>query len=221
MSSILDRPPELTLQDLADRFGPMPLRRVRMNPRPGTATEEDLIRIDEHEDRICELIDGILVEKDVSSLASLIAIRIAKLLANFVDDRGLGFVLGEQALLRLVIGRVRAPDVTFIRGDQVPGGEFPNEPISDLTPTLAVEVMSPGNTTREMDEKLDEYFASGSKLVWYVYPDRKEIEVYTKRDERRTLGASDVLDGGTVLPGFSVRVADVFAVTKLQGRSEP
>lgn len=219
MSRVLD-PAELTLQDLADRFGPMPFRRVRMDPPPGTATEEDVIRIDEHEDRICELIDGILVEKDVSSLASLIAARIVKLLAIFVDDRGLGFVLGEQALLRLAIGRVRAPDASFIRADQVPSGEFPNEPISDLVPTLAVEVMSPGNTKREMDEKLDEYFASGSELVWYVYPVRKEIEVYTKRDECRILGAGDVLGGGSVLPGFSVRVADVFAVTKLKGRPD-
>src|SRR6476469_8252525 len=136
MSHVLDSPPELTLQDLADRFGPMPLRRIRMTPPPGRATEEDVLRIQDHEDRTCELIDGILVEKDVSAVASLIAIRIAKLLAIFVDERALGFVLGEQALLRLTIGRVRAPDVSFIRAGQVPGGEFPNEPIADLNPTI-------------------------------------------------------------------------------------
>jgi Uma2 family endonuclease len=123
-------------------------------------------------------------------------------------------------LLRLSIGRVRAPDASFIRADQIPGGEFPSEPITDLTPTLAVEVISPGNTKREMEEKLDEYFASGSELVWYVYPERKEVVVYTSRSEQRTSGMSDSLDGGVVLPGFVVSVADVFAVTKLQGRPE-
>jgi Uma2 family endonuclease len=191
-----------------------------MNPRPGTATEEDVIHIDEHEDCICELIDGILVEKDVSALASLIAIRIAKLLATFVDDRRLGFVVGEQALLRLMVGRVRAPDVAFIRGDQVPGGEFPADSIVDLTPTLAVEVMSPGNTKREMDEKLDEYFASGVELVWYVYPEEKRVEVYTSRKDMRILSVADALDGGTVLPGFSVKVEEPFSVTKLQSRPD-
>jgi Uma2 family endonuclease len=206
----------LTAADLVDRFGPIPLRRVRNDPPPGTATEEDVVHIQERENRACELIDGILVEKDVSAIASLIAIRIAKLLAVFVDERGLGFVLGEQALLRLVFGRVRIPDVCFIRRDQVPDGAFPTEPIADLFPTLAVEIISPGNTKREMDEKLDDYFTAGTELAWYVYPDRKEVEVYTGRHTKRTLNASDPIDGGSVLPGFSAAVAEFFSVTKLE-----
>lgn len=218
MSGVLE---QTTAVDLAERFGAIPLWRVRTNPAPGTATEEDVIRISEHEDRVCELIDGILVEKDKSAIASLNAIRIAKLLANFVDDRGLGFVLGEQALLRLTVGRVRAPDVSFIKADQVPCGEFPDEPIAGLTPTLAVEVMSPGNTKREMERKLDEYFASGAEAMWYVYPDRREVDVYSRRHDIRTLKAVDSLDGGSVLPGFSVSVSELFSVTTLKGRSEP
>lgn len=207
----------LTAVDLAERFGPIPLWRIRTNPEPGNATEDNVIAIHERENRACELIDGILVEKDVSAIASLIAIRIAKLLSIFVDKRGLGFVLGEQGLLRLSYGQVRIPDVSFIRADQVPGGEFPTEPIADLIPTLAVEVLSPGNTEREMNEKLDEYFASGSELVWYVYPERKEVEVYTKRNDVQVPTAADTLDGGRTLPGFAVGVAELFAVTTLPG----
>ncbi len=221
MPDLLDTPPatvragEVTLQTLLDLFGPIPARRIVADPRPGTATEDDLIRLHDREDRGCELIDGTLVEKDVSGIASLIAIRIAKLLANFVDDRRLGFVLGEQAMLRLVVGRVRMPDVSFVDRGQVPGGEFPDEPIVDLFPTLAVEVISPGNTRREMDGKLADYFASGSRLVWYVFPNRREVEVYTGRDDRRTLTVADMLDGGDVLAGLAIPVADVFAVAKL------
>ena len=210
----------LTAADLVERFGPIPLRRIRSEPPPGTATEEDLLQIHDKEKRCCELVDGILVEKDVSAIASLIAIRIAKLLATFVDERGLGFVLGEQALLRLMIGRVRIPDVCFIRRDQVLNGEFPTEQIADLFPTLAVEVISPGNTKREMEEKLDDYFTAGTELVWYVYPERKEVEAYTSRAARRVLTASETIDGGSVLPGFSVPVAEFFSVMKLEPSSE-
>jgi len=206
----------LTAADLVERFGPIPLRRVRSDPPPGTATEEDLLHVYNTEKRCCELIDGILVEKDVSAIASLIAARIIRILSTFVDSRGLGFVLGEQGMLRLSIGRVRIPDVCFIRRDQVSNGEFPTEPIADLFPTLAVEVISPGNTKREMEEKLDDYFSSGTELVWYVYPDRKEVEVYTGCETKRVLTILETIDGGTVLPGFSTKVAEFFSVMKLE-----
>lgn len=211
----------LTAADLVERFGPIPLRRIRSEPPPGTATEDDLLQIREREDRACELVDGILVEKDVSAVASLIAARIITLLGTFVGERRLGFVLGEQGMLRLAIGRVCIPDVSFIRRDQVPGGEFPTEPIADLFPTLAVEVISPGNTRREMEEKLDDYFAAGTELVWYVYPDRREVEVYTDPQAKQTLTIADTIDGGTVLPGFAVAVAELFSVMKLEPAPEP
>lgn len=210
----------LTAADLVERFGPIPLRRIRSEPPPGTATEEDVLQIREREDRACELVDGILVEKDVGAVASLIAARIIILLGTFVGERQLGFVLGEQGMLRLAIGRVRIPDVCFIRRDQVPNGEFPLEPIADLFPTLAVEVISLGNTKREMEEKLDDYFTAGTELVWYVYPERKEVEVYTARETKRVLTASETIDGGSVLPGFSVPVAEFFSVMKLEPSSE-
>ncbi len=101
----------------------------------------------------------------------------------------------------------------------MPNGEFPAEPIADLFPTLAVEVISPGNTKREMDEKLEDYFTSGTELVWYVYPERKEVEVFTDRDAKRILTASDTIDGGTALPGFAVLVAELFSVMKLEPSS--
>jgi Uma2 family endonuclease len=76
---------------------------------------------------------------------------------------------------------------------------------------LAVEVISPSNTVREMRRKLDDYFSAGVRMVWYVYLEPREIVVYTSPQSSVTLRDDDVLDGGTVLPGFSVTVSDVYA----------
>lgn len=206
----------LTFEDLAARYGKMPAWRIRTAPPPGTATEEDVLRIFRAEGRLCELVDGVLLEKDVAADSSLIAGFILTVLNNFVLPRGLGFLLGEQGVLRLSIGRLRAPDVSFIRGDQTPGGAFPREPIPELDPTIAVEVLSPGNTRPEIEEKLDDYFASGTELVWIVDPVTETIRVLTGRRTETMLRAHDTLDGGTALPGFSIPVADVFAVLKLR-----
>ena len=115
----------------------------------------------------------------------------------------------------MVHNRLRAPNVSFIRRDQVPGGRFPDAPIPDLYPTLAVEVLSPGNTQREMSEKLDDYFDSGCELAWLVDPATKTVRVFTARDAETTLKAGDILDGGNVLPGFAVPVAVLFGVLDL------
>lgn len=137
------------------------------------------------------------------------------MLNNFVLRHKLGFIVGEQGLMRLSIGRLRALDVSFIRRDQVPGGRCPKEPIPDLYPTLAVEVLSAGNMKQEMNEKLDDYFAAGSELVWLVDPATKTVRIFTARDRETTLNVGDSLDGGNVLPGFSVPVAGLLSVLEL------
>lgn len=209
----------LTAEDLAARFGPIPLWRVRTTPYP--ASEDDAIAIQDHEDRTCELIDGILVEKAMSAEASLIAGFLIELIGAFVRSGRLGFVLAPDGLIRLSGTRVRAPDVSFIHRDQTPDGRFPREPIPSLYPTLAVEVLSPGNTQQEMNEKLDDYFESGTKAVWLVDPATKTVRVLTARHTETTLKEGDVLDGGTVLPGFAVPVADLFSVLELGDASVP
>lgn len=208
-------PTALSAEDVVARFGPIPLWRIRTTPYP--ATEEDVLRILDHEDRACELIDGILVEKDAAADSSLIGAYLLTMMNIFVLRRKIGFVLGEQGLLRLSVGRLRAPDVSFIRKDQTPDGSFPSTPVPDLYPTLAVEVLSPGNTAREMNEKLDDYFASGCELAWLVDPASKTVRVFASRGQERTLRIGDVLDGGAVLPGFSVPVGEIFGAVKLGG----
>ena len=185
---------------------PDPFRRIRQNPPPGHGTLDDVVRLNDHEDRLYELVDGILVEKTVGYLESFIAGKVLMLLKAFVEMQNLGLVAGEGGMMKLDIDLVRIPDVSFVSSDRVPGGRFPSEPIPPLVPDLAVEVISPSNTPKEMDAKLREYFEKGVRLVWFVRPKSQVVDVYTSADRFTRLKASAILVGGDVLPGFSVQV---------------
>ena len=206
---------ELTATELAARVGAVPMWRIRTDPPPGTATEEDVERIRREEGCICELIDGVLVEKAVSDETAILAMEIGRLLGNFVVPRRLGWILGPDGFTRLFGTQLRAPDVSFARRDQRPGGRPLKTGYASDAPALAVEVFSPGNTIREIEQKRAEFFAAGTELFWVVYPDREEIEVSTSPDTHRISRRYDTLDAGQVLPGFTVPVADIFAALDL------
>ena len=199
-----------TVADLSALFGPMPLWRIRSNPSPGLATEADILRIHARHDRLCELIDGTLVEKTVGSEESELAIWIAVLLSNHTRPRKLGSVLGADGMIRLRAGLVRIPDVSFVSVDRLPGGKLPRKPILDIVPNLVVEVLSESNTAKEMKRKLREYFKAGVELVWHVDPLSRIVEVYTAPDKRVVLRGSQTLTGGRVLPGFKVMLKQLF-----------
>ena len=208
-----------TATDLVDRFGPIPLNRVRHDPAPGNATEEDVVRLHDHEDRLYELVDGTLLEKTVGTYESYLAIIIATKLGNFVSERNLGIVLGADGMLRLAPGLVRIPDVAFISWDGVPHRRVPRQAIADLVPDLAVEVISPGNTAEEMNRKLREYFDAGVRLVWYIDPRSCEVHVYTSQERLQILSQHQTLDGVNVLPGFSTPIASIFANVQFDSMS--
>jgi Uma2 family endonuclease len=203
--------------DLYRRFGPIPFERIRQNPPPGSGTVADVDWLNNHEDRLYELVDGVLVEKTVGLQESIIAVTIGALLGNFVRSEGLGVVAGADGTIQLDINLVRIPDVSFISYERLPGGEIPEDPVPLLVPDLAVEVISRNNTRREMDDKLPEYFEKGVRLVWYVRPVSRVVDVYTAPDQFTRLSASMRLDGGDVLPGFSVRVGELFEMPKRPG----
>jgi len=200
-----------TVADLLARFGPILAARIRTNPAPGTATEADVIEIHNREKRLYELVDGILVEKTMGYHESYLALLLGHLLNSFVIPRRLGLVAGEAGMLRLAAGLVRIPDVSFVSWDRLPDRQIPREPIPHLAPDLAVEVLSASNTPKEMDEKLHDYFAAGAKLVWYVDPAAKTVTVFIRPEKGMILRENQTLDGGSVLPGFSLRLAELFA----------
>lgn len=176
------------------------------------ATERDVLKVFRREKRLCELVDGVLLEKDVGYAESILAVFIGSALLQFVLPQKLGLVAGEGGMLRLAPGKVRIPDVSFVSRDRLPGGRIPRKPIPDLVSDLAVEVLSEGNTRREMDNKLKDFFRAGVRLVWYVDPRTSTVSVYTSPRKRTVLTVKDVLTGGDVLPGFELSLRRLFAI---------
>ena len=122
--------------------------------------------------------------------------------------------------MRLAAGLVRIPDVAFIAWERLPNRCIPSEPIPDVAPNLAVEVLSAGNTTGEMARKRQEYFRAGVELLWQVDPQSRTVEVFTSPENATLLHAEATLDGGSVLPGFRVSLPTLFAELDVQGERE-
>jgi Uma2 family endonuclease len=195
-----------TFADLHQRLGGVPLKRIRCQPPPGMATERDVLLRPEGEKRLFELVDGVLVEKPMGYYESRLAIILAYLIEQFLEEHDLGIVLGADATLRLMPGLVRGPDISFAAWDHFPNRELPAEPIPNLVPDLAVEVLSESNTEAEMERKLGEYFSVGVRLVWYADPEQRTVRVYTSPAAVHLLSEEETLDGGTVLPGFQLPI---------------
>jgi Uma2 family endonuclease len=201
---------DVTIADLLKRLGNIPANRVRLHPTPGTATEKDLLEVLDRENRPCELVDGTLVEKPMGYEESVLAFLIGTILNNFVLPRDLGKVSGPDGPIKLFTGLIRIPDVAFASWDCFPDRKAPETPIPQIAPDLAVEVLSKSNTKPEMKRKVGEYFQSGVKLVWLVDRQTKTVWVYTAVDKVVRLKEGQTLDGGDVLQGFSVPIAELF-----------
>jgi Uma2 family endonuclease len=201
----------LTVAELLQSLGGLPPERVLARPAPGTATEQDVIRLRDREKRLCELVDGVLVEKTMGQYESRVAAVLIYFFERFLDDHDLGIVYGADGTLRIMPGLVRIPDVTFVSWKRLPNRELPAEPIPDLVPDLAVEVLSAGNTPEEMDRKVGEYFLAGVRLVWMIEPETRTAVVYKSPRRRTTVATDQALEGGAVLPGFTLPLKRLFA----------
>ena len=155
------------------------------------------------------MIDGTLVEKPSSWVKARLGMDLAIELGMHVRTTNLGVVCGANGTLRMASsGLVRLPDISFVSLKRLPGTW---EPIPTLAPDLAVEVLSESNTPAEIDQKLREYFQSGTRLVWVIDPRPRTVAVYHAPGEpTRVLQVSDALDGEQVVPGFLLPVADLF-----------
>lgn len=204
-------PPAWSVNDLLKHLGGIPGERVWLTPSPGHATERDLLNVIEQGNRLCELVDGVLVEKPVGTAESFLSLRIGRFLGQFADEHDLGDVSGGDGPYRLGKGLVRLPDVAFVPWDRLPGRVYPDEPIASIVPTLAVEILSEGNTRGEIDRKLREYFLAGVLRVWVVDPKRRKVRVYTDPGTFTTLAEGQSLDGETILPGFKLSLTHLFA----------
>ena len=140
-----------SIADLLARLGDIPAERLRIPPAPGAASEEDVLAaLRLPQKRICELIDGVLVEKAMGYRESQLAALLIELINLFVRPRNLGIVSGADGMMRLFAGRIRIPDVGFTSWERFPNRRRPRQPVPHIAPDLAVEVLSDSNTPAEM-----------------------------------------------------------------------
>jgi len=199
-----------TIAELLQALGGVPADRVRLDPPPGTATKRDLLRVHERQ-RPCELIDGTLVEKAMGSPESYIATEILFALRTYLVKHDIGFLYGADSLIQVRPRRVRGPDVCFTSWLKRPDRTVPANPISDLVPDLAVEVLSPRNTRREMDRKREDYLTAGVRLIWIIDPATRTAEMHDGLNEPEHIDETGSLDGRDVLPEFTLALNTLFA----------
>ncbi len=211
-----------TLADLMERLGDVALHRIRLHPFPGTATVADVIRLCDGEPKcLCELVDGVLVEKVMGHQESRLAALLVFALQNFLNEHDLGILAGADGPHQILADQVRFPDVAFIAYDRIPESAGRATPVPDWIPNLAVEVLSAGYTKAEMTRKLRDYFEAGVELVWYVDPSDRTVRVYHSPEAVVTLTEADNLDGEQLLPGFRLSIRDWFErATRIRPNAE-
>jgi Uma2 family endonuclease len=140
-----------------------------------------------------------------------IIMNLAYLLASHVRQRGLGVVFGAET--GFVLARspdvVRGADVAFVRASRIPASGMPKK-FWEGAPDLAVEVISPGDSLEEVEEKVDDYLNAGAPLVWVVNPRRRTITIHRPGRDPQVLRESDTLTGEDVIPGFQCEVRAAF-----------
>jgi len=136
--------------------------------------------------------------------------NIFSLIKQYIRGKAIGRVMVETGMrTELKPDSVRGPDVSYWSKERLQlGVRVPKYP--DAAADLCVEVLSPGNTTREMNDKIKEYFFSGVRMVWIVDPDARTAVVYRQPGEGRILWEDATITGEDVIPGFECKVADFF-----------
>lgn len=165
------------------------------------------------DERVYEIVNGEPREVEPMGLyENLLASELFIHLANFVAARRLGtpvfetmFLLKRDPLLQ------RKPDIAFVSKARRPRGPIARQAAWEVAPDLAVEIVSPTNLADEVDSKVVEYFEAGVRLVWVLFPETRRMYIYESLERMRAIGVNDQLDGGDILPGFSIRLGDLFA----------
>jgi len=177
---------------------------------PSLLTAEDLLYLTQP-DKQTELLRGTLIVREPPGYQhGVVALKVARLIANHVHDHGLGTVVAAETGFKLFSNpdTVRAPDVAFIRQGRAPEPALDGYPA--LAPDLVVEVVSPSDRAGEVQAKVSDWLTAGSRLVWVIDPRRKRAVIYRDDGSVDLLANQDALDGEDVLPGFSCSLADLW-----------
>jgi Uma2 family endonuclease len=164
-------------------------------------------------DAVCfELVDGRLVERNVSALSSWVGGRLHRLIDVFVDENRLGWAWPTDQGYECYPdspGKIRKPDVSFIRRERMPEGRT-SEGYITIAPDLAAEVLSPNDLAYEVELKVVEYLSAGVRLVWVINPEMRSVHIRRADGSVAWLREADELSGEDVLPGFRAQVSSLF-----------
>ena len=162
---------------------------------------------------IHEVVDGeLVISPKNNSLHGTISARLLTAVCTFVMARKLGAVWDSSTGFWMHNRNCRAPDISFISKERLKALGFKSTDRSFIpgAPDLAVEILSPSNTRVEIDERLKDFFSSGTQIAWIINPDPECVEVCHAPDKRKLLGSGADLDGEHLLPGFRYPIADLF-----------
>jgi Uma2 family endonuclease len=175
-------------------------------------TAEELLHLPTNGRRL-ELVKGKVYEMPPAGARhGDVAMEIGARLRTHVRARQLGRVFAAETgfILRRNPDTVRAPDASFVASERLPAGGLPAG-FLELAPDLAVEVVSPSDTGREVREKVADWLRAGTRLVWVINPATRSATVYRSVDDFQELSEDESLDGGGVLPGFTCQLGELFS----------
>jgi Uma2 family endonuclease len=172
-------------------------------------TDADLMGLP-RDGRKYELVDGEIRVTPAGMRHEDIAAELLMRLRLFAKQQGLGKVLGSSTGYRLPNGNIRSPDVSFVTQERLPDGKAPVG-FGELAPDLAVEILSPEDSKRQVLEKVGEYLEAGVRLVWVIDPEQRRAAVHRSLTEVRELAEDGQLEGEDVIPGFSGRLSEILA----------
>ena len=140
-----------------------------------------------------------------------LAMNIGITLGNYVKLNGIGRIFAAETgfILKRDPDTMRAPDVAFITETRLPVDDIPDSYI-EIVPDLVVEVVSPSDSRRDVEEKIEDWLDAGVRLVWVIRPATRSATVYGCMKDALQLSEGDSLNGEDVVPGFSCRVGDLF-----------
>jgi Uma2 family endonuclease len=175
----------------------------------GTASGEDI--------EWYEVIDGVRVEREsMGGFEMVLASWLCHLITSFAAGKKLGLAVNEVLfVLNASHNLQRRPDMAFVSYARWSTSVVAREPARNVVPDLAIEILSPTNLAEEIDCRITDYFQSKVRLLWVFYPDSGRVYVYQLPTHVSLLERTDTLDGGEVLPGFRLPVAQLYeAVSK-------
>jgi Uma2 family endonuclease len=173
-------------------------------------TVKDLEKLQEQApDYRMELVDGNITVMSPSGYESdEVASRVIGKLFNYVDENRLGRITGAGAGFTLPNADTRAPDVSFVQAHRL--RKSPRS-FAELAPDLMVEVKSPTDSMKGLREKIDSFLVQGTRVGILIHPEQRWVEVRRTGQEPQTLRDNDVLTVPDLLPGWEVKVADLWS----------